>query len=66
MRGPIEKTCEHCGEPFQCQGYRCWCESVRITDSQMDWIEARYQDCLCPSCLGQVAQGAIGRQSDPA
>ncbi len=63
MRGPVEKVCEHCGEPFQCQGYRCWCETVRITDSQMDWIAARYQDCLCPSCLGRVAAGQLGPAS---
>lgn len=23
----------------------------------MAWIAARFQDCLCPSCLGRVAQG---------
>ncbi|WHZ15088.1 MAG: hypothetical protein OJF52_001929 [Nitrospira sp.] len=26
----------------------------------MDWIAARFQDCLCPTCLKQVASGAIG------
>lgn len=26
----------------------------------MDWIAARYQDCLCPACLQQVADGTLG------
>jgi hypothetical protein len=28
----------------------------------MDWIAARYQDCLCPVCLGKVASGELGPQ----
>ena len=29
----------------------------------MDWIAARYKECLCPVCLGKVAAGELGPQS---
>ncbi|MCC6139869.1 MAG: cysteine-rich CWC family protein [Nitrospira sp.] len=59
MRGPVDKTCEACGAVFSCGGYQCWCGKVGITESQMDWIAARFQDCLCPLCLGKVAAGEL-------
>lgn len=59
------KTCERCGQAFVCGGYRCWCGNLGITESQMDWIAARYQDCLCSDCLGQVAAGEVGPQPVP-
>jgi hypothetical protein len=59
MRGPITKTCEHCKQTFECCGYQCWCGKVGITEPQMDWIAARFQDCLCPVCLKMVSAGAI-------
>lgn len=55
MRGPITKTCDVCRETFTCGQYRCWCGSVGITERQMDWIAARFTDCLCETCLRLVA-----------
>ena len=60
MRGPVTKTCEACGVAFSCGGYQCWCGKVGVTESQMDWIAARYKDCLCPVCLGKVVTGELG------
>ena len=60
MRGPVEKVCEHCRQPFQCVGYQCWCGTLGITEQQMDWIAARFKDCLCQICLGKVATGELG------
>lgn len=60
MRDPVEKVCDHCGQPFQCVGYQCWCGKLGITDQQMDWIAARYDGCLCRICLGKVAIGELG------
>ena len=57
MRGPVNKTCESCGLLFECGGYQCWCGEVGITDLQMDWIEARFEGCLCRGCLEKVARG---------
>ncbi|MBX9658246.1 MAG: cysteine-rich CWC family protein [Nitrospiraceae bacterium] len=48
---------------FSCGGYQCWCGKVGITESQMDWIAARFQDCLCPACLDQVSKGTLPVQS---
>ncbi|MFY4729190.1 cysteine-rich CWC family protein [Nitrospira sp. BLG_2] len=65
MRGPVRKTCERCGQAFQCDGYQCWCGTIGVTEEHMDWIAARYEDCLCPVCLGQIALGEPGNQPDP-
>ncbi|MEK6802034.1 MAG: cysteine-rich CWC family protein [Nitrospirota bacterium] len=56
----MTKTCEHCRQPFSCGGYQCWCGKIGITEAQMDWIAARFQDCLCPTCLQLVADGVLG------
>ncbi|MBI5316297.1 MAG: cysteine-rich CWC family protein [Nitrospirae bacterium] len=60
MRGPATKTCEACGSAFECVGYQCWCGKIGITELQMDWIAARFQDCLCPACLKKVGAGDVG------
>lgn len=60
MKGPVMKTCEACGATFQCDGYQCWCGKIGITESQMDWIAARFKDCLCPACLDRVHAGDSG------
>lgn len=59
MRGPVTKTCEQCHQTFECGGYQCWCGNVGITEPQMDWIAARFQDCLCPACLALVSAGSL-------
>jgi pantothenate kinase type III len=59
MRGPVTKTCEQCKQTFECGQYGCWCGQVGITEQQMDWIAARFQDCLCPACLKMVSTGAL-------
>ncbi len=60
MKGPIEKVCGACHATFECGGYGCWCASVGVSERQMDWIAARYDDCLCPACLAQVVRGKLG------
>jgi hypothetical protein len=62
MRGPVQKTCESCGQGFECLGYLCWCSKLGITEQQMDWITARYKDCLCSHCLQKIAAGELGPQ----
>lgn len=59
MRGPVQKTCEACGGIFECGQYGCWCCSIHVTEQQMDWIAARFGDCLCPACLNKVTIGAL-------
>ena len=60
MRGPVTKTCENCRQEFECGGYQCWCGKVGITEPQMNWIAARFQDCLCQTCLTKVGAGDKG------
>ena len=56
MRGPVNKTCEACGRGFECGQYGCWCGKIGVTEQQMDWIAARFEDCLCPACLEKVCR----------
>ncbi|GKS64767.1 hypothetical protein YTPLAS72_20710 [Nitrospira sp.] len=62
MRGPVQKTCEGCGQDFECGGYQCWCGNVGVTEQQMDWISARFKDCLCADCLNRVMQQTVNEQ----
>jgi hypothetical protein len=32
---------------------------VGITEQQMDWITARFEDCLCSACLKMVSTDAL-------
>ena len=59
MRGPVTKTCEACGRTFECGQWGCWCGQVGVTERQMDWIAARFHDCLCPDCLKKVSKGDV-------
>jgi hypothetical protein len=59
MKEPVMKVCEACGQSFGCGGYGCWCGQVAITERQMDWIAARFQNCLCPECLKKVSGGDV-------
>jgi hypothetical protein len=60
VKGPVRKICERCLQAFECGQYGCWCGTIGITEQQMDWISARFGDCLCPDCLGQVLRGETG------
>lgn len=59
MKGPVAKTCEHCKQTFECGQYGCWCGKLGITEEQMDWIVARFEDCLCPVCLNKATTGGL-------
>jgi cysteine-rich CWC protein len=50
-----EKTCEACGATFECRAGGCWCDDVALAAITRAELRARYDDCLCPTCL-------IGRQ----
>ena len=63
MRGPVTKVCDACREAFECGQYGCWCTKLEITEQQMACIEQSFQDCLCPRCLQQVADGQLGPPS---
>ena len=60
MRGPISKVCQRCHQTFECGQYGCWCGKVGVMEWQMDWISARFEDCLCPACLAKVCLSKLG------
>jgi len=60
MKGPIDKICEACNEPFVCGQYGCWCAQMGVTEKQMEWLESSFEDCLCPLCLKKVVNGELG------
>jgi hypothetical protein len=51
------KTCPSCGKSFTCTGDEdCWCENTRINKKELLILMNKYQDCLCPECLGQYSE----------
>ena len=47
------KTCELCGEEFQCGADEgdCWCGSVFVDPDRLRWLSTVASDCVCPKCL---------------
>jgi hypothetical protein len=48
------KYCPRCAKAFQCHSAAvesCHCHKTALTAGQRDYISAKYQDCLCASCL---------------
>ena len=57
MKPATEKKCPECGKLFQCYGNDdCWCEHLNIHKKDMLLILEKYNDCLCPDCLGKYAE----------
>lgn len=48
------KTCPRCQSEFECKTgtiEQCQCQTVELTEEHLDYIQARYDDCLCAACL---------------
>lgn len=60
------RTCEACGSAFQCGASLrgCWCVSVKLSAEIRQQLRARYQDCLCPTCLQAAAAGHWPAEKD--
>jgi hypothetical protein len=58
MTTPHEtRTCPRCGEAFQCKPgniTQCQCFGVELSLEESAFVEERYEDCLCRSCLMQL------------
>jgi len=51
------KTCPRCNQPFECKAgdiYHCQCRQISLSDEEMKFLEGRYDDCLCLTCLIQL------------
>ncbi len=65
--GEEVKVCESCGVQFGC-GARlegCWCTEVTLPEWQADAIRSKFNDCLCPACLGSFSAEQAMKMSDP-
>lgn len=49
-------TCSRCSLPFECEASEnCWCFQVSLSEEARQRLEQRYPDCLCRSCLNELA-----------
>jgi hypothetical protein len=51
------KTCPRCNSSFECKPgniTQCQCFGLKFTEGEKAFIEERYHDCLCKSCLLQL------------
>ena len=49
-----EKICPCCQTVFECKAgsiLLCQCSTVQLTARERAFIESRYEDCLCATCL---------------
>jgi hypothetical protein len=54
-------SCERCGERFGCGVVDgdCWCVRVPVSEAERGELAREYRDCLCPTCLRELASGAV-------
>lgn len=55
-----EKICARCGRTFECKAnnaLRCDCARVDLDDATLHALRELYPDCLCLSCLRDIAAG---------
>lgn len=53
-----EERCPRCQAVFTCAASSiaaCPCRNVELTDEQRMRLAARFQGCLCPVCLRELA-----------
>ncbi len=49
-----KKYCPRCYASFECKPgniTQCQCYGVELSESEREYISARYEDCLCRNCL---------------
>jgi hypothetical protein len=55
-------VCPICSQPFTCElSSSCWCASKTIPAPVSDYLSARYETCICSTCLDRlIAEGVAG------
>ncbi len=54
---PNNKTCPRCGAHFVCtHDAFCQCVGVRLNEKARAYLRTHYSDCLCRTCLEEVAR----------
>ena len=49
-----KKQCLRCKTVFECKSgsiLLCQCSKIELTAAQLEYINSKYNDCLCLSCL---------------
>lgn len=50
-------VCPRCGGAFHCsKSARCWCFEVQTTPEVLEYVQQRWEKCLCPACLAEVSE----------
>jgi len=50
-------TCERCGLTVECRAnasIKCQCSAVNLSIEEMQYINERYDACLCAACLNEL------------
>jgi len=53
------KQCPRCGTDFECKVddlRNCDCVAVKVSLPALKTLKGRYEDCLCPNCLREIAE----------
>jgi hypothetical protein len=51
--------CPRCGIEFSCSpSGKCWCYEVFVSPDKLSKINEKYDRCLCPACLNEIAGSA--------
>ena len=54
----IQKSCPRCGKAFECvHSADCWCAKIHLSDEAKTELKLQFNDCLCESCLKEIASG---------
>ncbi len=51
------KNCPSCSHPFECKTgdiINCQCETVKLTQQHRNYIQSKYDDCLCANCMNKL------------
>lgn len=59
MSAHQQKTCSRCLTSFECKAgsiEQCQCQTLVLSEAELDYIHDRYDDCLCAACLQALRQ----------
>lgn len=52
-----KKFCPRCEACFECKVgsiLLCQCMSVKLTEAERNYLQEKYEDCLCASCMKEL------------
>lgn len=51
------KNCPRCNAEFECKSgsiLLCQCQTIFLSEAQLDYNRAQFNDCLCITCLQEL------------